>query len=103
MNPKEQAERNAAMAEEPVNRKAAVMEKQANRNAATAEKQAERNAAIVEITGLLFDMNEDQLRNMRTYAVDESREPNHEAEALEAVVRLSRKYGKRKDPGGAEA
>ena len=92
MNPKEQAERNAAMAEEPVNRKAAVMEKQAN-----------RNAAIVEITGLLFDMNEDQLRNMRTYAVDESREPNHEAEALEAVVRLSRKYGKRKDPGGAEA
>jgi hypothetical protein len=42
-------------------------------------------------------MNEEQLHNMHTYAVDEYREPNHEAEALEAVIQLSRKYRKKKE------
>ena len=54
-----------------------------------------RSATIGEITCLLAGMNDDQLHNMHTYAVDEYREPNHEAEALEAVVQLSRKYRKR--------
>ena len=57
----------------------------------------ERNATIGEIACLLADMNEEQLHNMHTYAVDEYREPNHEAEALEAVVQLSRKYRKKKE------
>ena len=59
-----------------------------------------RSATIGEITCLLAGMNDDQLHNMHTYAVDEYREPNHEAEALEAVVQLSRKYRKR--DGGEE-
>jgi hypothetical protein len=42
----------------------------------------ERNATIGEIACLLADMNEEQLHNMHTYAVDEYREPNHEAEAV---------------------
>ena len=57
----------------------------------------ERNTTIGEIACLLADMNEEQLHNMHTYAVDEYREPNHEAEALEAVVQLSRKYRKKKE------
>ena len=57
--------------------------------------QNSRNATIGEIACLLAGMNDDQLQNMHTYAVDEYREPNHEAEALEAVVQLSRKYRKR--------
>ena len=61
------------------------------------KEQAERNAAIVEITELLFDMNGQQLQNMKTYAVDEAMEPNHEAVALDAVVQLSRKYKKQQE------
>lgn len=61
------------------------------------KEQAERNAAIVEITELLFDMNGEQLKNLKTYAADEAREPNHEAVALDAVVQLSRKYRKQEE------
>ena len=56
----------------------------------TNEKQV-RNAKIGEITCLLADMNDEQIENMRTYAVDEYKEPNHEAEALQAIVELSRR------------
>ena len=51
----------------------------------------ERNEKIGEIACLMADMNDEQIRNMHTYAVDEYQEPNHEAEALDAIVRLSRK------------
>ena len=54
-------------------------------------KKNERNAKIGEITCLLADMNDEQIHNMHTYAVDEYREPNHEAEALNAIVELSRR------------
>lgn len=58
---------------------------------------ASRHATIGEIAVIIADMNEEQLENVHTYAVDEYREPNHEAEALEAVVQLSRKYRKKKE------
>ena len=50
-----------------------------------------RNEKIGEIACLLADMNDVQLQNMHTYAVDEYQEPNHEAEALNAIVELSRR------------
>lgn len=42
-------------------------------------------------------MTDEQLGNVHEYTSDEFEEPNHEAEALNAVIRLSRKYGKNKD------
>ena len=42
-------------------------------------------------------MTDEQLGNVHEYISDEFEEPNHEAEALNAVIRLSRKYGKNKD------
>ena len=54
-------------------------------------KKNERNAKIGEIACLLADMNDEQIHNMHTYAVDEYREPNHEAVALSAIVELSRR------------
>ena len=59
-----------------------------------------RSATIGEITCLLAGMNDDQLHNMHTYAVDEYREPNHEAEALEAVKSGCREATKYDAPQG---
>ena len=57
----------------------------------------ERTAKIEEIVEKVTQMTDDQLGNVHDYTSDEFEEPNHEAEALNAVIRLSRKYGKNKD------
>lgn len=49
-----------------------------------------KQARISEINHLLGDMNDQQLENVHTYVLNEFAEPNHEAVALEAVVRASR-------------
>ena len=57
----------------------------------------ERTAKIEEIVDKVTQMTDEQLGNVHEYTSDEFEEPNHEAEALNAVIRLSRKYGKNKD------
>ncbi len=57
----------------------------------------ERTAKIEEIVEKVTQMTDEQLGNVHEYISDEFEEPNHEAEALNAVIRLSRKYGKNKD------
>lgn len=57
----------------------------------------ERTAKIEEIVEKVTQMTDEQLGNVHEYTSDEFEEPNHEAEALNAVIRLSRKYGKNKD------
>ena len=57
----------------------------------------ERTAKIGEIVEKVTQMTDEQLGNVHEYISDEFEEPNHEAEALNAVIRLSRKYGKNKD------
>lgn len=57
----------------------------------------ERTAKIEEIVEKVIQMTDEQLGNVHEYTSDEFEEPNHEAEALNAVIRLSRKYGKNKD------
>ena len=54
----------------------------------------ERTAKIEEIVEKVTQMTDEQLGNVHEYTSDEFEEPNHEAEALNAVIRLSRKYGK---------
>ena len=56
----------------------------------------ERTAKIEEIVEKVTQMTDEQLGNVHEYTSDEFEEPNHEAEALNAVIRLSRKYGKNK-------
>ena len=57
----------------------------------------ERTAKIEEIVEKVTQMTDEQLGNVHEYTSDEFEEPNHEAEALNAVIRLSRKYGRNKD------
>ena len=57
----------------------------------------ERTAKIEEIVEKVTQMTDEQLGNVHEYTSDEFEEPNHEAEALNAVIRLRRKYGKNKD------
>ena len=57
----------------------------------------ERTAKIEEIVEKVTQMTDEQLGNVHEYTSDEFEEPNHEAEALNALIRLSRKYGKNKD------
>lgn len=64
------------------------MKKQEQETGRTAR---DRCAKIGEIACILADMSDEQIQNMHVYAVDEYREPNHEAEALSAIVELSRK------------
>ena len=44
---------------------------------------------------MVCQMNEEQLKNVHEYTEDELKEPNHEAVALDAVIRISKKYGKK--------
>ena len=54
----------------------------------------ERTAKIGEIVEKVTQMTDEQLGNVHEYTADEFEEPTHEAEALNAVIQLSRKYGK---------
>lgn len=55
----------------------------------------DRNTKIGEITSMVCQMNEEQLENVHVYTEDELKEPNHEAVALDAVIKISKKYGKK--------
>ena len=55
-------------------------------------KAKKRKTKIEAIVAMLEKMTDEQLENVRAYTTDEYDEPNHEAEALEAIVRLSRKF-----------
>lgn len=50
-----------------------------------------RISRIEEINTMLSNMSNEQVENVYQYTVDEFNEPNHAAEALDAIVRLSRK------------
>ena len=57
----------------------------------------ERKAKIGDIVEKVTQMSDEQLGNVHEYTSDEFNEPNHEALALNAVIQLSRKYGKSED------
>ena len=57
----------------------------------------ERTAKIGDIVEKVTQMSDEQLGNVHEYTSDEFNEPNHEAVALNAVIQLSRKYGKSED------
>lgn len=46
---------------------------------------------IDEVTSLLKKMSMEQIENVHKYAKDELDEPNHEAEALNAIIQLRKK------------
>lgn len=53
-------------------------------------KDQRRLTKIAEITAMLNDMNNEQIDNVHVYVVNEHDEPNHEAVALEAIIKLSK-------------
>ena len=57
-------------------------------------KSKKRLTKISEITTMLEKMTSEQIDNVHCYTVNEFDEPNHEAEALEAIVRLSKEYAR---------
>ena len=50
-----------------------------------------RSTKIEDINRMLRGMSLEQIENVRKYTSDEYDEPNHEVEALEAIIQLSRK------------
>ena len=56
-----------------------------------------RLTKISEITTMLEKMTSEQIDNVHCYTVNEFDEPNHEAEALEAIVRLSKEHARGKN------
>ena len=61
-----------------------------------AVKAKKKKSRIEEIAAMLEKMSDKQVENVHRYAVDEMDEPNHEAEALDAIIRLSRKNDEEK-------
>ncbi len=57
-------------------------------------KSKKRLTKISEITTILEKMTSEQIDNVHCYTVNEFDEPNHEAEALEAIVRLSKEHAR---------
>lgn len=55
-------------------------------------KEKKKKTRIQEIMNTLENMSHNQIENVYRYAMDEFDEPNHEAEALEAIISLSRRY-----------
>ena len=54
-------------------------------------KEKKRCSRIEDINRMLAKMSFEQIENVHKYTSDEYDEPNHEAEALEAIINLSRK------------
>lgn len=54
-------------------------------------KKRKRLSRIKEINIMLENMTDEQVDNIHSYTVDEYDEPNHAAEALKAIVKLSHK------------
>lgn len=61
-----------------------------------AVKAKKKKSRIEEITAMLEKMSDKQVENVHRYAVDEMDEPDHEAEAIDAIMRLSRKNDEEK-------
>ena len=57
-------------------------------------KSKKRLTKIFEITSALEQMTSEQVDNVHCYTMNEFDEPNHEAEALEAIVRLSKEHAR---------
>ncbi|MBQ3164916.1 MAG: hypothetical protein IJC02_10365 [Lachnospiraceae bacterium] len=57
-------------------------------------KSKKRLTKISEIATMLEQMTSEQINNVHCYTVNEFNEPNHEAEALEAIVRLSKEHAR---------
>ena len=57
----------------------------------------DRQKKIIQIEEMLNEMSDEQINNVHVYTTDEYKEPNHEAVALDAIVKLSRKYGQGKE------
>ena len=57
-------------------------------------KSKKRLKKIAEITAMMDQMTNEQIDNVHCYTVNEFDEPNHEAEALEAIVRLSKEHAR---------
>lgn len=57
--------------------------------------QKERSEKILDIGDMLSKMSDEQVDNVHIYTTDEYKEPNHEAVALDAIIKLSRKYSKK--------
>ncbi len=56
--------------------------------------QTERIDKITDIHDMLDEMSDEQIDNVHIYTAEEYKEPNHEAVALDAIIKLSRKYKK---------
>lgn len=54
---------------------------------------SKRMEKITDIQTMLDDMSDEQVDNVHVYTADEYKEPNHEAVALDAIIKLSKKYG----------
>ncbi len=54
--------------------------------------QKDRSKKISDIDDMLDKMSDEQIANVHVYTTDEYKEPNHEAVALDAIIKLSRKY-----------
>ena len=54
-------------------------------------KEKKRLSRIADIDRMLEEMSLKQIENVYKYAQDEYDEPNHEAEALKAIMQLSRR------------
>ena len=54
-------------------------------------KEKKRSSKIEDINRMLAEMSLEQIDNIHKYTSDEYDEPNHEAEALDAIIQLSRK------------
>ena len=67
------------------------MEKVIDQAYRTCVKAKRRMTKIDDITSMISKMSDEQLENVHKYTVDEYNEPNHEAEALEAIIRISKK------------
>ena len=62
-------------------------------------KEKKRISKMADINRMLTEMSLEQIDNVHKYASDEYDEPNHEAEALEAIMELSRKNKPEKQDG----
>ncbi len=54
-------------------------------------RERKRTTKISDINRMLSEMSLDQIENVHKYTLDEYDEPNHEAEALNAIIQISRK------------
>lgn len=62
-------------------------------------REKKRMSQIEDIRRMLDEMTSQQVENVYKYTSDEFIEPNHEAEALEAVLQISRKHKAEKGIG----